>query len=83
MNFGSNLGGLISPVFTPWLAARAGWEMALALAALLAIVGALLWLGITIDPAEEKPATSEAAWPSHASAGGADPPPRTFYVGDR
>lgn len=67
MNFGSNLGGLISPVFTPWLAARAGWEMALALAALLAIVGALLWLGITIDPAEEKPATPEAAWPSHAS----------------
>jgi ACS family glucarate transporter-like MFS transporter len=67
MNFGSNLGGLISPVFTPWLAARAGWEMALALAALLAVVGALLWLGITIDPAEEKPATPEAAWPSHAS----------------
>lgn len=52
MNFGSNLGGLISPVVTPWLAARVGWEMALALAAGLAIVGALLWLGITIDPDE-------------------------------
>jgi len=67
MNFGSNLGGLISPVFTPWLAAQVGWEMALALAAVLAIVGALLWLGITIDPAEEKPATPESWWPSHAS----------------
>jgi len=67
MNFGSNLGGLISPVFTPWLAARVGWEIALALAAVLAIVGALLWLGVTIDPAEEKPATPESGWPSHAS----------------
>ena len=65
MNFGSNLGGLISPVFTPWLAARVGWEMALALAAVLAIVGALLWPGITIDPAEEKPTTPESGWPSH------------------
>jgi dipeptide/tripeptide permease len=59
MNFGCNLGGLTSPVFTPWLAARVGWEMA--------IVAALLWLGITIDPAEEKLATPESAWPSHAS----------------
>jgi MFS transporter, ACS family, glucarate transporter len=67
MNFGCNLGGMISPVFTPWLAARVGWEMALALAALLAIVGALLWLGITIDPAEEKLATPESARPNQAS----------------
>jgi len=49
MNFGCNLGGMISPFITPWLAARVGWEMALALAAGLAIVAALLWLGITID----------------------------------
>jgi len=54
MNFGSNLGGLISPVLTPWLAARLGWETALSLAAVLAILGALLWLGITIDPDESK-----------------------------
>lgn len=50
MNFGSNLGGLVSPVLTPWLAAQFGWETALALAAALAVVGALLWMGITIDP---------------------------------
>jgi ACS family glucarate transporter-like MFS transporter len=59
MNFGSNLGGLISPVITPWLAARLGWETALALAAALAVVGALLWFGITIDPVKAKPGTSE------------------------
>jgi ACS family glucarate transporter-like MFS transporter len=55
MNFGSNLGGLISPVITPWLAARWGWETALALAAALAVVGALLWFGITIDPVAARP----------------------------
>jgi ACS family glucarate transporter-like MFS transporter len=59
MNFGSNLDGLISPVITPWLAARLGWETALALAAALAVVGALLWFGITIDPVKAKPGTSE------------------------
>ena len=50
MNFGSNLGGLISPVLTPWLAAQLGWDKALALAAIIAVVGAILWMGITIDP---------------------------------
>ena len=49
-NFGSNLGGLISPVLTPWLAAQLGWEKALGLAALIAVVGAMLWMGMTIDP---------------------------------
>lgn len=48
MNFGSNLGGLISPVATPWLAARIGWEAALSFTALLAVVAALLWLGVEI-----------------------------------
>jgi ACS family glucarate transporter-like MFS transporter len=50
MNFGSNLGGLISPVLTPWLAARLGWETALGVAAIIAVVGAFLWLGVTIRP---------------------------------
>jgi ACS family glucarate transporter-like MFS transporter len=48
MNFGSNLGGLISPLATPWLAARLGWEAALSLTALLAVLGALLWMGVEI-----------------------------------
>jgi ACS family glucarate transporter-like MFS transporter len=50
MNFGSNLGGLISPVLTPWLAAQLGWETALGLAAIIAVVGGILWMGITIGP---------------------------------
>jgi len=48
MNFGCNLGGLVSPVLTPWLAARLGWESALGLAAVFAVVAAILWMGVSI-----------------------------------
>jgi MFS transporter, ACS family, glucarate transporter len=46
MNMGSNIGGLISPALTPVIASWIGWENALHVAAVLAVVGALLWLGI-------------------------------------
>jgi len=46
MNFGCNLGGMISPSLTPWLAERIGWESALSLTARLALIAALLWLPI-------------------------------------
>jgi ACS family glucarate transporter-like MFS transporter len=46
MNMGSNLGGLLSPALTPILASLIGWENALHIAALLAVIGALLWLFI-------------------------------------
>lgn len=49
MNFGSNIGGAISPALTPWLAERIGWESALTLTAGLALVAGLLWLGVRID----------------------------------
>ena len=42
MNFGSNLGGMLSPAVTPWLAWRVGWEMALSFTALMAVLGAAL-----------------------------------------
>lgn len=48
MNFGGNLGGVISPALTPWLAERVGWGSALSLTAGLAVVAALLWLGIGV-----------------------------------
>jgi ACS family glucarate transporter-like MFS transporter len=49
MNFGSNLGGMVSPALTPWLAERIGWESALTLTAGLAVVAGLLWLGVHIE----------------------------------
>jgi len=57
MNMGGNLGGAISPTLTPFLAQRFGWESALYVAAALALVGALFWLGVhperAIDLGEE------------------------------
>jgi ACS family glucarate transporter-like MFS transporter len=46
MNTGSNIGGLISPVITPFIASVTGWENALHIAALLAVAGGLLWFWI-------------------------------------
>ncbi|WP_447980596.1 MFS transporter [Candidatus Nitrospira bockiana] len=56
MNTGANLGGVVSASVTPWLAGVAGWSWALALAALVALLGALMWLGI--NPGARPPGTS-------------------------
>jgi MFS transporter, ACS family, glucarate transporter len=54
MNTGSKVGGLISPVLTPAIAATLGWETALDLAAVLCLAAAALWLGIR--PEQKLPA---------------------------
>lgn len=61
MNFGSNLGGMVSPALTPWLAERMGWESALSLTAGLAIAAGLLWLGVRVwpDPGQPDPNWSQ------------------------
>ncbi len=46
MNTGANLGGTLSPTLTPWIADEFGWTTALGIAAILAFIGALCWLGI-------------------------------------
>jgi ACS family glucarate transporter-like MFS transporter len=46
MNTGANVGGSLSPAVTPWLAAQFGWSAALGAAALAAVTGGLMWLGI-------------------------------------
>jgi ACS family glucarate transporter-like MFS transporter len=53
MNFGGNLGGLISPTLTPWLADRLGWQTTLTLTAGLAVLAGALWLGVRVDHARE------------------------------
>jgi MFS transporter, ACS family, glucarate transporter len=56
MNTGCNIGGLISPALTPVLAASIGWEAALHVAAALAILAALLWLGVGGAAGHQSPA---------------------------
>ena len=48
MNFGGNVGGLVSPVLTPLFARQFGWTPALEIAAVIIIAGATLWW--LIDP---------------------------------
>ncbi len=59
MNMGSNVGGLISPILTPLLAERIGWENALHLAGVLGLLAAALWL--LIHPAHEGPSSNDRA----------------------
>jgi ACS family glucarate transporter-like MFS transporter len=48
MNMGANIGGAISPTLTPWIAQQWGWPVSLGVAALIALIGGILWL--KIDP---------------------------------
>jgi len=50
MNLGSNIGGLVSPALTPVLAAHLGWTNALYVAAGLSVIGAALWMGVSLNP---------------------------------
>jgi MFS family permease len=43
LNAGGNFGGLLAPVVTPWIAARAGWEWGLYAGSLVALGGAMTW----------------------------------------
>ena len=44
VNMGGQIGGALTASLTPWIAARFGWTASFAVAAALAIVGALCWL---------------------------------------
>jgi MFS transporter, ACS family, D-galactonate transporter len=48
MNTGGNAGGLLAPVVTPQLSLYFGWQVGMGLAGLIAVLGAVLWVGI--DP---------------------------------
>ena len=58
MNMGANIGGAISPTLTPWLARHWSWTASLGFAAIIALIGGLLWLrinpgdGLTRDSAK-------------------------------
>jgi ACS family glucarate transporter-like MFS transporter len=47
LNMAGNLGGLLAPLLTPWVAATFGWIVALDLAACTAFLGGGLWLRIS------------------------------------
>jgi len=50
MNTGGNLGGVISPVLTPWLAEKYGWPPAIVVACLVCAVGGAVWFVVQVRP---------------------------------
>ena len=46
MNTGGNVGGLMSPVLTPFMAERIGWPGSIAVACVISGIGGLLWFFI-------------------------------------
>jgi ACS family glucarate transporter-like MFS transporter len=56
MNTGGNLGGLISPVLSPFIARSLGWPGAIAVACVMSGLGGLVWFLIKLPQEEESTA---------------------------
>jgi ACS family glucarate transporter-like MFS transporter len=48
MNMGAQIGGAVTASLTPWIAQRFGWTYSFFAAAVLAVAGAVAWVGV--DP---------------------------------
>jgi ACS family glucarate transporter-like MFS transporter len=46
VNMGGQLGGALTASLTPWIAQRFGWTTSFAVAAAMAVIGALCWLAV-------------------------------------
>lgn len=55
LNTVGNGGGLLAPVFTPWIGENYGWPAAIAVACLVCGLGAFLWLVINADSVNDSP----------------------------
>ncbi|HTX76224.1 MAG TPA: MFS transporter [Terracidiphilus sp.] len=56
MNMEAQIGGAVTASFTPWIAQRYGWTTSFLVAALLAVAGAIAWLGVDPGTKLMKPA---------------------------
>ena len=50
LNTGSNIGGFVAPVLTPFIASFAGWSAALYFACFVATLGAAIWFFVDATP---------------------------------
>jgi ACS family glucarate transporter-like MFS transporter len=49
MNFWGNIGGCIAPLLTAWIATNYGWQAAIIVTALSAVIGIIAWLFVKPD----------------------------------
>ncbi len=55
VNMGGQIGGALTASLTPWIAQRAGWTASFAVAATMALGGAVCWLFVDPEHALEEP----------------------------
>ncbi len=55
LNAGGNAGGLLAPIFTPYLAKHYGWPAAISVACLVCALGGILWFGIDSEAGRSEP----------------------------
>jgi len=58
VNTGGNLGGLLAPVVTPYVASAYGWNAGFIVASLVCLVGVVQWFGVRLVP----PTTDGRDW---------------------
>ena len=56
MNTCGNIGGLISPVLTPFMAERMGWTGAIAVACVISGIGGVVWFWIKLPQSSSEQA---------------------------
>lgn len=49
MNFWGNIGGVIAPVATAWIATHYGWQAAILVTAFTAVIGVVCWVAVKPD----------------------------------
>ena len=62
VNMGGQIGGALTASLTPWIAQRFGWTASFAVAAALAMVGALCWLVVHPERALDSDSAGEATF---------------------
>jgi ACS family D-galactonate transporter-like MFS transporter len=60
LNAGGNAGGLLAPIFTPYLAKHYGWPAAISVACLVCALGGILWFGIDSEAGRSEPVIDPA-----------------------
>jgi ACS family glucarate transporter-like MFS transporter len=49
MNFWGNIGGVIAPTLTAWIATNYGWQAAIVVTSMSAIIGVIAWIAVKPD----------------------------------
>lgn len=49
MNFWGNIGGVVAPVATAWIATYYGWQAAILVTAFSSIIGVVCWIAVKPD----------------------------------